>query len=143
MIQRERFRLASLYAKRIFNDPELRVEYELVAKAKKLPSARTAAIADYFRFPEILDAKISTESSGIVIIVAIVVDYLRVKSVTISVNTPDGSVLDTGNGVLGIDNQTCTYQVQNSSTQVSETRFDISATDLPGNVTTQSLSYQV
>ena len=45
VMQRERFRLASLYAKRAFNDPELRVEYELVAKVKKLPSARAAAIA--------------------------------------------------------------------------------------------------
>ncbi|BBE20557.1 hypothetical protein AQPE_4751 [Aquipluma nitroreducens] len=105
-MQRERFRLASLYAKRAFNDPELRVEYELVAKVKKLPSASAAAIADYFRSPEIMNAKISTDQSGIVIVEVVVVDYLRVKSVTISVNAPDGSVLESGNGVLGIDNQT-------------------------------------
>jgi hypothetical protein len=142
MMQRERFRLASLYAKRAFNDPELRVEYELVAKVKKLPSARAAAIADYFRFPEILNAKISTDQSGVVIVEAVVVDYLRVKSVTISVISPDGSVLETGNGVLGIDNQTWTYQVQNSANLIAEMRFDIHATDLPGNVTTQCLYYQ-
>ena len=142
MIQRERFRLASLYAKRATSDPELRVEYELVAKAKKLPSARAAAIADYFRSPEILNAKFSTDPSGIIIVEAIVVDYLRVKSVTISVNAPDGSALETGNGVLGIDNQTWTYQVQNSADLVAGARFDLAATDLPGNVTTQSLYYQ-
>lgn len=142
VMQRERFRLASLYAKRAFNDPELRVEYELAAKMKKLPSARAAAIADYFRSPEILNAKISTDQSGVLMVEAVVVDYLRVKSVTISVNAPDGSVLESGNGVLGIDNQTWTYQVQNSANLVSETRFDIAATDLPGNVTTQSLFYQ-
>ena len=142
MMQRERFRLASHYAKRAFNDPELRVEYELVAKVKKLPSARAAAIADYFRFPEILNAKISTDQAGAVVVEAIVVDYLRVKSVTISVNAPDGSALETGNGVLGIDNQTWTYQVQNSADLVAGACFDLAATDLSGNVTTQSLYYQ-
>jgi hypothetical protein len=140
--QRERFRLASLYAKRAVSDPELRVEYELVAKAKKLPSARAVAIADYFRSPEILNAKLSTDQSGVMVVEAIVVDYLRVKSVTISTNAPDGSVLETGNGVLSIDNQTWTYQVQNPADLIADARFDLAATDLPGNVTTQSLYYQ-
>ena len=143
VMQRERFRLASLYAKREFNDPELRVENELVAKVKKLPSARAAAIADFFRSPEILNAKTSTDQSGIVIVEAIVVDYLRVKSVTISVNAPFGPVILTVNGFLGIENKNCTYLVHISEILVAETRFEIAATDLPGNVTTQSLSYQV
>ena len=142
MIQRERFRLASLYAQRVTRDPELRVEYELAAKAKKLPSARSAAIANYFHSPEILNAKFSTDPSGIIIVEAIVVDYHRVISVTISVNAPDGSALETGNGVLGIDNQTWTYQIQNSADLVAGVIFEITATNLPGNVTTQSLNYQ-
>ena len=142
LFQRERFRLASHYAKRAMSDPDLRVEYELVARLKKLPSARAAAIADYFRSPEILNAKISTEQSGVVIVEAIVVDYLRVKSVAISVNDPEGTVLESGNGVLSIDNQTWTYQVQNVAALVAGVRFDVTATDLPGNVSTQSLYYQ-
>jgi hypothetical protein len=143
VMQRERFRLASLYAKRVLNDPELQVDYELLAKAKKLPSSRAAAIADYFRSPEIVHTKVSTDQSGVVIVEAIVVDYLRVKSVIISVNSPDGSVLETGNGVLGIDNQTWTYAVQNSAGLFAGVSFEITATDLPGNVTTKSLTYQV
>ena len=142
VLHRERFRLASHYAKRALNDADLRVEYELVARLKKLPSARAAAIADYFRSPEILNAKVSTEQTGAVIVEAIVVDYLRVKSVTISVNAPEGTVLETGNAVLGVDNQTWTYQVQVSAGLVAGVRFDITATDLPGNVSSQSLSYQ-
>jgi len=143
VLQRERFRLASLYAKRALNDPELQIDYELLAKAKKLPSARAAAIADYFRSPEILNAKISTEESGAVVVEAIVVDYLRVKSVTISAISPDGPVLETGNGVLGNDNQTWTYTVQDSAGLVAGISFEITATDLPGNVTTKSFDYQV
>ena len=66
---------------------------------KKLSSTWATENADYFRSPEILNAKISTDQSGAVVVEAIVVDYLRVKSVTISVNAPDGSALETGNGV--------------------------------------------
>ena len=141
--QRERFRLASLYAKRVLNDPDLRLEYEQVARLKKLPSARAAAIADYFRSPEILKAKTSTNPSGEVTVVAVVADFLRVSSVVVSVTTPDGTVLEAGNGVLSIDNQTWTYTVQDSTKLVAGVNFEITATDLPGNETRQILDYQV
>ena len=140
---RERFRMASLYARRALSDPELRVEYELAAKVKKLPSARTVAIADYFRSPEILNAKLSTQPSGAVVVEAIAVDYLRVKAVTITVNAPDGLVLESGNGVLSADHQTWTYEVQHATELVAGVHFEIKATDLPGNVTTEILDYQV
>ena len=140
--QRERFRLASMYAQRVAHDPLLNEEYAQVALQKKLASARVVAIADYFRLPEILSLTVSTKPAGS-IVEAIVADYVRVKTVTVAVNGPDGSVLETGKGVMGIDKQTWTYRVQNSANLVAGVSFEITATELPGNVTTKSFDYQV
>ncbi|MFA5330716.1 MAG: hypothetical protein WC384_23185 [Prolixibacteraceae bacterium] len=140
-VQRGRFRLASLYAKRVAADPESLAEYLLAAKKKGLPNVRSLIIADYFRVPEILSFQINTKPEGS-LLETIVVDYMRVKSVTVSLKNPDGSVFETGNGIQGVDNQTWTYLIQDAAKLVAGVCVDINATDLPGNVTTQSFDYQ-
>ena len=56
---------------------------------------------------------------------------------------PDScSVLETGNSELGTDKQMWTYRVQDAANLVAGVNFEITATDLPGNVTTQSFDYQ-
>lgn len=141
-LQRERFRLGALYAKRVATDPVLLEEYVAGAKSKGYANVRSLMIADYFRKPEILSLNVSTKPAGSVL-ETIVVDYMRVKSVTVSVNAPDGSVLETGKGAIGIDKQTWTYKLQNPANLVAGVSFEITATDLPGNVTTKSFDYQV
>lgn len=142
--QREKFRLASLYAQRVASDPGLLEEYVVAAKNKRFPNVRSLMIADYFRFPEILSMKVkeSTEQSGTVGLETIVVDYMRVKTVTVSLIDPDGSVPETGAAILGIDKQTWTYGIQNAENLVAGVQFEITATDLPGNATTKSFDYQ-
>jgi hypothetical protein len=139
--QRERFRLASFYAQRVASDPVLLEEYVVAAGKKGFNNVRSLIIADYFRFPEILSLQVNTEPTGSVL-ETIVVDYMRVKSVTVSLKNPDGSVFETGKGVLGIDQQTWTYNVQDSAKLVAGVSFEITATDLPGNTTTESFDYQ-
>lgn len=140
--QRERFRLASLYAQRVKTDPEILEEYLLIAVKKGYSNVRSLIIRDYFQVPEILSFRVNTGPEG-TLLETIVVDYMRVKSVTVSLKAPDGSVLEAGNGVLGIDQQTWTYMVQDVAQLVAGVNVEISATDLPGNVTTKSFDYQV
>jgi hypothetical protein len=139
--QRERFRLASLYAQRVAADPVLLEEYLIAAKKKAFPNVRSLIIADYFRLPEILSFQINTKPEGSVL-ETIVVDYMRVQSVTVSAKNPDGSVFESGNGDLGSDKQTWSYLIQDAAKLVAGVCIEISATDLPGNVTTKSFDYQ-
>ncbi len=140
-IHRERFRFASLYAQRVYTDPDLLEEYSLAAVKKGFSNVRSLIIADYFRMPEILSFSVNTKPEGS-ILETIVVDYMRVRSIAVSLKNPDGSVFETGNGVLGIDKQTWTYLVQDQAKLVAGIGIEISATDLPGNVTTKSFDYQ-
>lgn len=139
--QRERFRLASLYAQRVMADPVTLEEYVIGARQKGFPNVRSFIIADYFRLPEVLNFSINTEPTG-TSLEMLVVDYMRVKSVNVSLKAPDGSVSETGNANLGADKQTWTYRVQESAHLAAGISFEITATDLPGNVTTQSIDYQ-
>jgi hypothetical protein len=139
-VQRERFRLASLYAQRVMADPALLEEYLITARQKGFPNVRSFIIADYFRLPEILRLVVKTEPTGNVL-ETLVVDFMRVKSVTVSLKAPDGSVLERGNADLGIDKQTWTYAVQDSEHLVDGVSIEITATDLPGNVTSRSFDY--
>lgn len=138
---RERFRLASLYARRVSTDPVLLEEYLIAARKKGYPNVRSFIIADYFKFPEIINFNLNTQPTGTAL-ETLVVDYMRVKSVSVSLIAPDDSVLESGNGVLSIDQQTWTYEVLDSAHLVAGVTFEITATDLPGNVTTKSFDYQ-
>jgi hypothetical protein len=140
--QREKFRQASLYAQRVDSDPELRAEYVLGAKLKGFPNVRSFIIADFFRSPEILSIRVSTEPAGS-ILETIVVDFMRVKTVTVVVNDPVGSMLETGNAVMGIDKQTWTYNFTNPANLAAGAIFEITATDLSGNTSTKSFDYQI
>lgn len=140
-VQRERFRLASLYAQRVSADPDLLEEYKLAAMKKGFLNVRSLIIADYFRLPEILSIQVNTKPEGPTL-ETIVVDYMRVQSVRVSMKNPDGLVFETGNGVLGIDKQTWSYLIQDPAKLVAGVSFEITATDLPGNVTTKSFDYQ-
>lgn len=141
LAQRGRFRLASLYAQRIKTDPVLLEEYVVAAAKKGYPSARSLMIADYFRLPEILSMNVNTQQDGTVL-EALVVDYMRVQSVTVSMKNPEGQVLESGSCTLSADQQTWTYAVQVVEHLVAGVNIEFIATDLPGNVTTESFEYQ-
>ena len=141
-VQQDKFRLASLYASRVYADPVLLEEYSVAAKKKGYANARALIVADYFRLPEILNLVVNTKPAGSVLEI-LVVDFMRAKSVTVSVLAPDGSVSESGKSNIGIDKQTWTYRVENVAHLVAGTCFEVKATDLPGNVTTKNFDYQV
>ncbi len=138
--QRQRFRLASLYAERVKADPLLLEEYVIAAQKKGMNNVRNLILADFFRLPEVLSLTVNTKPTGSVLEI-LVVDYMRVKSVTVSIKKPDGSVLESGKCVVGVDKQTWTYRVQQQENLAAGVTFEIAATDLPGNVGIKSFVY--
>src|SRR5688500_15223775 len=50
---REKFKLATQYAKRMMKDADMKAYYKRIAKQLALPNAYTAAITDYMRKPQI------------------------------------------------------------------------------------------
>jgi hypothetical protein len=50
---RQKFKMATLFAKAMMKDPAKKSEYQTIAKKQKLPNAYTAAITEYMRKPEI------------------------------------------------------------------------------------------
>jgi hypothetical protein len=56
---RNRFRMATHYAKSMMADPAKKVEYQEKARQLNLPNAYTAAITEYLRKPEIAEIEIT------------------------------------------------------------------------------------
>jgi hypothetical protein len=138
--QRQRFRLASLYADRVKADPLLLEEYVIAAKKRGSNNVRNLILADFFKLPEIISLSVNTKPAGSIIEI-LVVDYMRVKSVTLSIKNPDGSVLESGKCVVGSDKQTWTYRIVQQENLIAGVIFEITATDLPGNVGIKSFNY--
>ena len=59
---RQKFKMATRYAKNMMKDAVTKAEYLEVAKKLNLPNAYTAAITDYMRNPEVIEVDTSTYS---------------------------------------------------------------------------------
>lgn len=139
ILQRDRFRLASFYAKRAKEDAELNAIYTDLALKRGSMHLRRLMVSDYFSMPRILSWERVTEpeQSGEHFRV-IVLNIIRVKKVQVCILTPDGSVLDSGNATVGPDGQTWSFS--SSATNIFEpgNQFQVVATDYPGNQITES-----
>jgi len=145
LAHQERFRLASYYAKRTMFDPDLLAEYRAAAEVKGIASVRNVMMADYFSSPRILECEVKASSSqpGSKSLKILAVAYVRVTAITVSVTDPDGTVLESGNALLNADTQISTYEFQDASNLIAGVSYNIKATSLTGNVTSNSFDYQV
>jgi len=138
---RDRFRMANFYATRILKISSRLAQYIALAKSKGLRSPRTAAIADYLNFPEIIEIIFSGYSgqTGDVIVV-IATDYLSVETVVITIITSGGTELEKGNATLDSDGQTWRYTATSMNSSLTGTTIAVNATDVPGNVTCKQIT---
>jgi len=138
---RVRFRKANLYATRALKNGSRLAQYIAIAKSKGLRSPRTAAIADYLNFPEIIEIIFSGYSgqTGDVIVV-IATDYLSVETVVITIITSGGTELEKGNATLDSDGQTWRYTATSMNSSLTGTTIAVNATDVPGNVTCKQIT---
>jgi len=141
--QRERFRLASFYAIRATNDPELLAVYTAAAEKKGTKNLRSVMMADYFDSPEILTCKVedSKLQPGTKVLAVLAISSVQVKSLNVSVTSTTGTAIESGNATLSNDAQTWIYEFEDESNLTDGVTFDVTATSLSGNVTAQSFDF--
>ena len=146
LAHQNRFRLASFYAKRTMFDAALLAEYRTAGLIKGIANVRNVMMADYFSSPEILECKMVESDPlqpGPKLLRILAIAYVRVTAVTVSVTDPGGMLLESGNALLNVDTQNSMYEFQNDANLFPGVSFQITATGLTGNVTSQSFVYQV
>lgn len=137
--QREQFRLANFYASRVKKNPELLALYQQGAERRSYPNVHSYIIADYFRMPEVLSyAREVDETTSEVRIVVLVVDLIAAKSVTLQVQTPDGTILESGSAIVEDDGQSWDYVPADPANLSSGNLLVAEVTDHPGHVVTRS-----
>lgn len=129
------FRDAVFYAKAALLDPIARAEYAALAKQYGLRSAYNAAVTDALKRPEV--TYIYTERySGKVgdVLFATMANDFKVKSLTVTVQRADGTVIETGPATPA-ENQ-WQYVVTQANAVVPGTKVIALATDRQGRMST-------
>lgn len=126
------FKRAVLYARRILQNPAIRLAYK--EKAQRGQTPFNLAIADYFKAPEIQSvdlSELSSQAGGK--ITAVVTDNFKVESVKVKIEKSNGALLEEGNAVMLDDGLTWVYTTIATGSNTTGNKVSISATDLPGN----------
>ncbi|OQP62650.1 hypothetical protein A3860_26940 [Niastella vici] len=132
-VQRDLFAAASQYATGAMNDPALKKAY-----GKKAPPGKTAynmAFRDFLRAPKVrvIDTENYDGKPGSTIVVTARDDF-RVVSVTVSIYSADGQLLEKGEAVLNpLYREKWSYTATLSNTLLTGSKIKVVARDLPGN----------
>jgi len=126
------FRQATTYAKAAITDNAIRLLYK--SKAEPGQSAYNMAVADFFKPPEIgeIDSTGYTGQTGSKIIAA-VTDDVKVASVSVKIENPDGSLVEQGDAVLQTDGLHWMYNCTSLNASLTGDIITVTALDLPGH----------
>ena len=142
--QKDKFRLASLFAARVAADVNLWKEYEAMAKIKDYRTTRNFIIADYFDVPRIWDFDFEqyTGQPGSVITV-LVSCLLRAKKVKFVIYNPDGTELENGDASPETNNQTWTYTTTSTNEALIGSRIVAKALKMSGGVSSEEITIKL
>jgi hypothetical protein len=95
---REKFKLATQYAKRMMKDADMKAYYKRIAKQLALPNAYTAAITDYMRKPQIIevDVKKYTAKPGGHISISAQKKNFKLDAVNVIISSHDNQIVEVG-----------------------------------------------
>jgi hypothetical protein len=95
---REKFQLATQYAKRVMADADMKAYYKSIALQLALPNAYTAAITDYLRKPKISEVDTSGYNGRLGDSVKITASkkHFKLASVNVIIASEDNRVLEQG-----------------------------------------------
>lgn len=129
---RQRFRDAVRYAKSIMAIPAAKAMYESMAKPGQ--SAFNLAMADVWKAPEIKDVVVTayTGQPGSKVMVN-VIDRFWVESVTVTITSPAGVVIETGQAVMQENGSDWLYTATTLNNTLDGTMVAAVAKDRPGN----------
>jgi hypothetical protein len=137
---RRRFKRAVIYAKAAVDAPESRDVYSAIAeKRKRTPFL--VAVADFLNVPEIETIDVSKYSGNPGDCIKVTVsDDAMVKSVYISIENADGTIVEEGDAVADASGYVWTYTAMQNNDSLDGDKIMVSVSDLPGNVVEESLT---
>ena len=123
---RNKFKSASLYAKRMMLDADKKAYYWHKAKKLKLPNAYTAAICDYMRKGQIkeIDTRQYNGKAGNVIRIKAHKKDFAIHKVRVTLSYADGSVIETDDA-LKKDNDHFIYKLSQDHQQNTPIRIQV------------------
>lgn len=134
--QRDKFQQAVLYAKTQMADAALKAEYEAVAKGNGAPNAYNIAVADFFNAPDIVEVDLTNYTGKISDTIRVqVTDDFKVKSVSVEILNPDGSLVEKGNAVMQANKLDWVFTATIANSSLNGDKITIKALDMPGNET--------
>jgi hypothetical protein len=126
----DKFHRAIGYANQALLDPDLKSLYKAVALPGQ--NAHNVAVRDALNPPEIK----SIVKTGDKIVVR-AIDVFRIYQVTVAIYTASGTLLESGNAVMGRNSLDWTYT---ATTDIKGEKIKVMAEDLPGNKTYSEIS---
>jgi hypothetical protein len=137
---RKRFQKATIYAKGAIDDPQIREQYDEVAKKKKGLTAYNIAVADFFNAPDIEEIDLSGYAGDVGDEIKIIAsDDFKVISVHVEIINADGETVEKGYAAHSTGNLWIYVATQNNRI-IEGNKFVVSATDMPGNITVEEES---
>lgn len=129
---RENFLLASQYAKRILQDPDMAAAYERARRPRQNLYGR--ALEDCVNPPRVVSIN-SRNYTGIVgdQVSARAIDDFRVTGVMVQIFAADGTLLEQGSGVLALNGMDWVYTATQPNGALTGSIIKAIATDVPGN----------
>jgi len=132
---RERFQMATIYAKSVNEDPTLKEQYETKAVKSKKRSWYHVAVADFFHAPEIEEIDISEYNGAVGSTIRVrVYDVFKVQAVKVEIYSQDGTLVEQGQATQQPNHLDWLYTATVENAQLAGDRIVIKATDLPGNI---------
>lgn len=133
---RARFQQAVLYGRAVLADPATKKTYADAAPNGQ--SAYNVAVADFFQAPDIAEIDVSgyTGQPGQVIKIKVTDDF-KVKTVKLTIQNEDGSLVEEGDAVQLGNSADWTYTATAPNANLTMDKITVTATDNPANLTTE------
>jgi hypothetical protein len=140
--QRKRFQQAVIYAKAVADGSETKELYDAAAGKKKGLTLYNVAVADFCNAPDIETVDLSKYTGAAGDTIQIVAsDDFAVKSVHVRIGNADGSTVEQGYASQVAGNL-WVYVATENNESLDGDKIEISASDLPGNITVEERSLQ-
>jgi hypothetical protein len=137
---RERFRTASLYARRAMQNPALKAEYDAIARATE-SSAIAAAIMDYMKPIKITGILTATYEGEVGFPLTITVnDIFKVKKIKVTITGSSGNVIESGEAILLPTITNYTYTTTVAIPDLTGVKIKVEVTDRPGQIAVQEVT---
>lgn len=130
---KDRFKLASKFAKQAMQEPTLEAYYRATAKKGQRPF--NAAFSDFFIAPEVSNPNGDYDGLIGTILSVMAVDNYEVKTVTLIITKGDDSLVEQGPATLMVDGINWSYACQSSNAVPSGCKLLWTASDWAGNQT--------